>query len=263
MSKVDKNTDRPSIDATETSLSIVEAIQDADGATVSELADCLPVAKSTIYSHLCTLEDRGYVVREGTTYHVGFQFLHHGEYVRSRKPAYRLAAETLPELADLTGEETDFSVANRGRIIRLVQERVHHEQSMLGDRMTGSYDLMHNTASGKAILAHYSRDRVEAILDEHGLPATTPQTITDRETLFEELARIEDCGYAINDEESIQGLRCVSVAATDPTGTVVGAFSVSGPAYRTARETLEGELSTILRNIVEDFEQSLARYHTE
>jgi DNA-binding IclR family transcriptional regulator len=263
MSRLSKDGDRPSINATQTSLSIIEAIQDANGATVSELADRLPQAKSTVYSHLCTLEEEGYVVCEGTTYHVGFQFLHHGEYVRSRKPAYRLAADILAELADLTDEETDFSVASRGRIIRLAQERVHHEQSMLGDRMTGSYDLMHNTASGKAILAHYNRDCVEEVLDRHGLPATTSQTITDRETLFEELAKIEDNGYAINDEESIEGLRCVSAAATDATGDVIGAFSVSGPAYRMTRETLEGELSTRLLNVVDDFKDSLTRYHSE
>lgn len=250
-------TDRPSINATETSLAVVEALHEDDGATISELAETLGVAKSTVYSHLCTLEDSGYVVKEGTTYHVGFKFLHHGEYVRARKPACRIAAESLADLAERTNEETDFTVANRGRVIRVVQDQVQHGQNAPSDRMTGSYDYMHNTASGKAILARYSWDRVEAVLDEWGLPATTAATITDRDTLFETLEDIRQRGYAINDEESIEGLRCVSTAVTNAAGDIVGAFSVSGPTYRLRGETLDSEIPSILLDFASGFEASL------
>ncbi len=61
---------------------------------------------------------------------------------------------------------------------------------------------MHQVAGGKAILAEYSRERVEGIIEQHGLPATTEYTITDPETLFQELEDIRKRGYATTIEES-------------------------------------------------------------
>lgn len=248
----------PGIETTETSLEILESLRRAEGATITELADTLGVAKSTVYNHLQTLRNHGYVVREGTTYYPGFKLLNLGEYVRSRNLAYRIAAKKVTELSERTGEETDFCVESRGRTVRLVEEQVHHEHSVLTDRMIGSYAYMHSTAAGKAILATYSASHVEDILDEMGLPKHTENTITDRATLLDELDRIRDRGYALNDEESTVGLRCVSAAATGPDAETIGAFSVSGPVYRIKDDTFREEIPSIVLSVVGEFERELA-----
>jgi DNA-binding IclR family transcriptional regulator len=65
---------------------------------------------------------------------------------------------------------------------------------------------MHLTSAGKAILAHYPRERVEEIIDHRGLDSATPNSITEREALFKELEDIRERGFSFNNQENIEGL---------------------------------------------------------
>jgi len=93
-------------------------------------------------------------------------------------------------------------------------------------------DYLHFTASGKAVLAALPEQRVESIIEEHGLPEKTANTITEPDALFDELSAIRSRGYAINDEEEIVGIRAVGAPIRDANGSVLGAVSVSGPTGR-------------------------------
>ncbi len=84
---------------------------------------------------------------------------------------------------------------------------------------------------GKAILANVHRDAVERVLPEH-LEALTPHTITDRRAFLAHLAEVRRRGYALDDEEFMEGVRCVAVPIMGPGGEAVAAVSISGPAFR-------------------------------
>jgi DNA-binding IclR family transcriptional regulator len=126
-----------------------------------------------------------------------------------------------------------------------------HEQ--LGNRL-----YLHNTAVGKAILAHLPRHRVEQILDQWGLPAETENTITDREALFRELEAIRDRGYATNEQENISDLHAIGVAATEQSGSVIGAFSITGPKQAFARGERREELADAVSELVNEYELELS-----
>jgi len=68
--------------------------------------------------------------------------------------------------------------------------------------------------SARPSLAFRPREEVEAILDEHGMPAATDNSITDRETFLEELDEIREQRYAVDREEGLPGLRCIAVPIT-------------------------------------------------
>ncbi|GAB3670058.1 IclR family transcriptional regulator [Halopiger thermotolerans] len=226
------------VKTTKTSFAIVRAIRDGDGdgATLNELADRLGLAKSTVHNHLHTLVDEGFLVREGDTYHVGLEFLPFGEHARHRNPLYAPARRRVYSLAEQTGNEADFIVEENGRAYSLeyaISESTRGVSESSPFR-AGNRFHMHNCASGKAMLAAMSEDRVRSIVDRWGLPATTEQTITDESELFEELEAIRRRGYAVNDEELIEGYRSIGAAITGPDGDVFGAFTVGGPTYRMA-----------------------------
>lgn len=248
------------VKTTGTSLDVLEAIRELDGARVTELADYLGMAKSTTHKHLVTLEHRGYLVKEADTYHVGLRFLNLGEYARNRWPASDIVEESVSDLASLTDEEVDFVAEDHGRVLTVFETYHKWVKYDSGSGSTayrariGSYHHMHATASGKALLTSYSRDRVEAILDEWGLPAQTEDTITDREALFTELARIDERGYAVDDEEFTRGLRSVGAVVEKPDGSPLGALSVSGPAYRMDGTVLHDEIPRALETVVDDLE---------
>ena len=92
---------------------------------------------------------------------------------------------------------------------------------------------------GKAVLAFLPDDEQAELLDRLTLVAFTPATITDRVALVEELSNVRKQRFAIDNEESESGIRCVGAPIFDYTGRVFAAISVSGPAYRLSVSQLE------------------------
>jgi DNA-binding IclR family transcriptional regulator len=145
-----------------------------------------------------------------------------------------------------------FATEENGRGVVLSTEVGEH--GIFADIKVGQRVPLHGTAAGKAMLAKMPRHRVEEILDRHGMPALTENTITDRETLFTELDQIREQGYSINNAERIDGVRAVGVAVEDEDETVIGAFITSGPTRRISDERIEDELAETLLSAAEEFE---------
>jgi IclR family acetate operon transcriptional repressor len=91
---------------------------------------------------------------------------------------------------------------------------------------------------GKAIMAYLSPDEVDAVLGSQPLPQRTPNTITDRARLAQNLLETRERGYSIDLEEFEDGLRCVGAAVFDHTGRAVAAISISGPRHRVTDEAI-------------------------
>lgn len=250
------------IQATETSLDVVEVVRDLDGARTKQVAAELDIAKSTAHKHLKTLVRRGYLKQTGSEYRVGLKFLDFGEDARTRWPCYGVIEEAVTDLGNRTEEDVDFCVAENGRVYTLCGsyhkwEQYHDHQA--GYRVNlGDCYYMHSVASGKAILATYPEDRVRAVIDRWGLPALTDNTITTTDELFAELDRIRQQGYALSDEEYVEGLRTLSRTVAPPDGPVLGALSVSGPAYRMTGPILHDEIDADLKDAVATIEERVA-----
>ncbi|WP_343067776.1 IclR family transcriptional regulator [Halobellus ruber] len=127
--------------------------------------------------------------------------------------------------------------------------REQGENAVEVDSYTGHRVHLHSTALGKAILAELPRERVEEIIDQHGLPATTENNITEREELFDRLDQIREQGVAFDDEERLPGLRCVARAVTDNNCEVHGAISVSGPSSRMQGSRYDEEIPQKLEEV--------------
>lgn len=233
------------IQAVERAMAIVEEIRRRDGAGVTELADHFGFSKSTVHDHLTTLVRAEYLTREGDEYHVGLRFLNLGGYARQRQELHELVKDEIEDLAEETGESAQFVVENNGRGIYLYQSL--GGDAVRTDSHVGTRVHLHATAVGKTILAHLPEDRVEEILDRHGMPERTEHTITDRDELYDQLREIRDRGIAFDDEERIRGLRCVAVPVIRD-GDVLGAISVSGPTKRFDDRTFLDRMPDLVRS---------------
>ena len=112
----------------------------------------------------------------------------------------------------------------------------------------GEYEYLHAVALGKAMLAHVPEARVDDVVNEHGLPTYTENTVETREELFEHPERVRDRGDAVDDEERVRGVRCIAGPVLRD-GEVVGAMSVSGLKHRMTDERLEEELDDLRRSV--------------
>lgn len=246
------DTERQTVQATGTSFAVIEYLKERDGARLHELADGLDLANSTAYKHLATLHELGYVVREGDEYYLSLEFLHVGGRVRDRKKVNRLAMPVVRKLADRTGEQVQFIVEENGRGYHVCTSP--GDRAVRVDTRIGKRIYLHANAAGKAMMAHWDDDRVDAVVDQWGLPAVTEHTITDREELFEALAAARERGYAYNLEEHIVGYRGVAAPVRSHDGEVLGALCVGGPTRRFKDEWLREDLPEMTLEAVNEFE---------
>lgn len=234
---------------TDTAIEMLDFVRRSNGATFSEVLEHFDLGRSTVYTHLNTLKSQGLVVHENGQYVIGMRFREFSVSARNRKPSYQIVRKKMGDLADETDSEVEFLVEEAGRV-----NVVYHSESVRHDRVRLH---LHNTAAGKAILAEMPRDRVGELLDEWGLPRATPNTITDRATLYEELERIRGQGYAYNDSECFGGYHGVGAAVEGIDGSILGALTIGGPVYRVDEDTLKNEMVDLLEETVADVEATI------
>ncbi len=234
------------IQATTKSLEVLDALAELGTAGVTELANYLGLDKGTVHHHLSTLESQEYLVKEDGRYELSLRFFQMGETVRRRWDIYDIGKSEVNTLAEETGELANLMVEEHGMGMYLHIAR--GENAVPLDTKTGTTQYLHTSALGKAILAFSSETKLETILDTHGLPAETPNTVTDRKTLNEQLDRIRDEGVAFDGEERAEGIRCVAAPILNKEGDLLGAVSVSGPATRLDGDRFETEIPNMVRN---------------
>lgn len=213
----------------ETALEVVDVLRESGGTTMGALAAELGCARSTVHGYVRTLERADYLVEEDGRFYLGMAFLEAGGHVRRRKPAFRAAVPGVEELASETGERAQFVVEEHGRGTYI--HVATGDDAVAGDAHIGKRVHLHASAAGKAILAHLPSDRVDEIVDRHGLPEFTDSTVTDRSRLAEALEADRERGYAVNDQEEVPGLRAVG-APLIVDDRVVGGIEIAGPAHR-------------------------------
>lgn len=233
------------IQATDNTFRILEELRDRNGAGVTELADALGVSKSTVHDHLATLRELGYVRSEGTEYTLSPLLLSFGGTARQSDELYSFARDEVDALARETGETAKVITEEYGKGVYLYQS--HGSEAVHTDAHVGTIVHLHATAAGKAILAHLPQERIERIIDRHGLPERTDNTITDETELFERLESIRNRGVAFDDGERIDGIRCVA-APIQRDGEVIGGLSVSGPTRRITEDQLTEEFADLVQD---------------
>ena len=120
-------------------------------------------------------------------------------------------------------------------------ETIESEYAFRVSASLGVVDPLHVTSIGKAILAWLPPERRPVMSDWRQL---TPATITDSLRFDEELALTRKRGYALDDEESMQGGRCIGVPILQG-GRPVAGLSVSGPVARITRDRIKGIASDL------------------
>lgn len=236
-------------------LDVLELLHEKHEATLSTVANELEMSKSTAYRHLQTLEGRGYLIEDEDGFHLGLKFLDLGESTIRKYPAYRLAEAKVSELAAEVDERVQFMVEEHGRAVYVHQESGPH--AVKANAYPGKRVPIHASAVGLAILAEFPEERVNEIIERHGLVKCTPKTITSREVLDRVLENTHERGYSLNDQGIIEGLRAVGAPVLGPDGQVIGGLSISGPLNRMRDDYLDEQLLSLLLGATNELELNI------
>ena len=242
---------------TVTSFRVIEALEGRDSAGVTELAEELSLSKGAVHKHLTTLRELEYVVAEDGEYRLSLGFLGLGTSVRGRMDLYEISRDHLENLAASTGEVASVMIPERRRGVYL--SRVRSEETDSVALREGERVPLTATAGGKVILAYLPEEERERILDEHGLPALTENTTTDRRELLEELRTARDNRFAHDRGELMTDRHCVAAPITGADNTAVGAVTVSGPADRMTEKSARADFPSIVGSTATAIQNRLVR----
>jgi IclR family transcriptional regulator, acetate operon repressor len=218
-------------------LAILDAfIAERRALSLKDLHELLGIPKPTLSRLARELERRGYLRANGRLYELGPKSFELGASFDRRHRINDFGKVHLDALAAQTLQTASMALLTGTSIVHVLvspsARPVHHVTEV------GSRAYAHCTALGKAMLSRLPEGELLAVFDGAELPRLTPNTICELDELVVELERTRKRGYALDDEETALGLRCVGVAVDLP-GVGPAGISVSGPAADFRKATIE------------------------
>ena len=199
---------------------------------VTEISKALNIYKSNVHNVLSTLAGRGFIKKDLNTekYSLSIKYFELGSIVIKNMDLRKIAHPCMEKLLKEFNETVHLGILVEGEILSIEQEE--SGQSLSPRIFIGKKAPLHCTGVGKAIMAYLPKDKFAFTIKEMGLIRYTENTISNEEELEKELEKIREQGYAVDNMEHEEGVRCVASPIRDYTGKVIASMSVSGPAFR-------------------------------
>ncbi|MDH2325681.1 IclR family transcriptional regulator [Cereibacter sp. SYSU M97828] len=219
-----RTTDDPStVVAVERAIRLLRLLAAHDGLTVSEAAELGGQPLASTFRALTTLEAEGMVESEDMRFRIGAGAFRLGNAFLRRDSLVARAAAPMARLRDELSETVSLAIASGGEVLHLAE--AEGPRQLRANFPPGSRAPLHASASGKALLAW-------GAVEAGALVRHTSLTITAAAALDRELSRIRDRGHALDDQESLEGMRGVAAPIFGRGGRAIAALSLSAPAFR-------------------------------
>jgi IclR family transcriptional regulator, acetate operon repressor len=221
-----------SVQSVERTFDLFEALVEAGKTvTLSELSARASLPLGTTHRLLATLTARGYARQdpESRAYAVGYKVMDWATRVGANQ-LLEVARPPMRQLMDETGETVNLVILDRTQIVyadQVAPERLVRMFTQVGNRAP-----VHSSGAGKALLAFRPAAEARALMSELDLKGYTAKTITTLSRLESALAEIRAQGFAVDDGEFEEGVRCLAAPILNGDGVSVAAVSISGPASR-------------------------------
>ena len=203
------------------------------GISLTEICTATALPKGTVSRMLSALISHGYAVQEIDTkrYRLTMRMFEIGSRVAGSANILSVARPYLESLSNVSGEAVHLVSRVNDEVVYLYKEEASNSIVRMSS-FVGLRNPMYCTGVGKSILAFLPDDEIRSIWQRTTPVRFTPKTITTLSGLEEEILRIRQRGYAIDDEEHEAGVRCIAAPILNFSGNPVAAISLSAPAVR-------------------------------
>lgn len=235
---MERENDEKQMSAVGRTLSILEALSKEECINLENLAKTTGLPKATLLRFLSSLSSLGYVYRDDADrYHltlkmfsIGSRSLTHMDLISTAKPFTKKLATDL-------GETVHMGILEEDEAVYILKE-----ESSFTIRMhsrVGKTIPLYCTAIGKIFLSEMSEQELNRYIMSHAMKPFTPKSIRGEKALKEELKRVRERGWSIDDEEHEQNIMCLGAPIKDYTGKTIAAISVSWPLFRFDKSNFE------------------------
>jgi DNA-binding IclR family transcriptional regulator len=226
-------------------VAVIDLLAQQGPLKLGQIAEQLELPKSSAHGLVQTLARAGYLEhRNDRSYGLGLRLWQVAQSYDGIERVRRLVKPVMDDLVDATRETVQLAQLDGADALYLeisLSPEPVRLASAIGERLPA-----HATGIGKALLASLDPEDARARLERAELAPMTPSTITDVDELMQELARIRQRGYGLDNEEALPGLRCIAMPVQDGSGATI-ALSVSIPSPRHSREVA----ASVRRNLAE------------
>lgn len=236
-----RNTDRYHVPNLERALRILEHLAELGHPSgISDIAERLDLPKNSVFRIVCTLHAHGYLKRDDSSKQfalgskllsLAYAALHEGHLVER-------SMDVMRQVRDDTDETVLLGILDGAEGV--VLEQVPSNQQVKVVIGIGTRFPLHTAAPAKAMMAHLPQEEVDHLLDQIKFTQYTDRTITTRAALQQAIAQTRKAGYAVDQAEHNDGIRCVAAPILNHRGYPVGSIWVTGPAFRFTPDLFEG-----------------------
>ncbi|WP_136441886.1 IclR family transcriptional regulator [Pacificoceanicola onchidii] len=214
-------------------LLILEILGKSDRAmSATQINDHLGLPKQTVHRLCTTLEENGFLTRPGNSkkYQVARRLRDLGAGLLHNSRDHVARHQILKEVADSVGETVNYAAPGNSGMNYL--DRVETDWPFRIQLPIGTSVPFHCTASGKTFLASLAPKKRESLVATLKLEKKTEHTLIDRDSLHAELLQIRKQGFALDQEEFLEGMVAIAVPVLDPSGRYVAGLAYHGPTQR-------------------------------
>jgi DNA-binding IclR family transcriptional regulator len=229
----------------ERALGILDALAAHGQLAPSEISSKLDLHKSTVHRLLAVLEKNEYVDRHkgNGRYSLGYKLIELGTRASSRLDLCELAGPILDALMQQTGETAHIGILSQGAVVSIADSESY--KTLRTPSTVGRRTPAHCSSQGKVLLAEMKLPDLRAFVRDNGLKGYTRLTIRNISRLQRELENVRRDGYAVDDQEFEEGLKCIGAPIRDRTGTVVASISIAGPSMRLRPERMPSLIDAV------------------
>jgi DNA-binding IclR family transcriptional regulator len=228
-------------------LDLLEQFQVGDAELgITDLSNRMNLQKNNVFRLVATLKEKNYIEMNNSTgkYRLGIKTRALGQVATRLIDFTNYARPFLNDLKQQCHETCYFSIIKDGYSYYL--DSVESDLPVRVAQQVGSSRPLYCTAAGRVQLAFMDQHKQMELLSRYEMKRLTARTIIDADALYNELHKVAQQGYAIDNQEHDAGVMEIAVPVFDSNSVIIGALSIVGPEMRLAGTRLENELLPLL-----------------
>ncbi len=247
VSKLDDYKKKRLVNSLVRAIRILEAFGHNEKMGITEISKKLDLPKSTTHDIVNTLTHEGFLEKDenNNRYRLGLKLFELGNRARANLEIRKIATPYLKELNEYFDETVHLTILDNYEVLYV--ECFESTKRLRTYSVIGVRAPLHCTAVGKAIMAFQPEKEIIKVIEEKGLQRFTPNTIIKKESLMKELYKIREIGYAVDNMEHEEGVRCVGAPIWNHSGIVFASISLSGPSQRLGLEKISAVAGRVMR----------------
>lgn len=228
-------------------IAVLELLADHPlGLSLAQVVDFAQFPKTSAHRLLLSWIGLGYIAKQPNgNYVLGLRAIELSRRVARRSRPVEICHGLLRELQQQCGESVYLGVYRAGTVILIDAVESSHPLRVVVD--LGEKCYLHASAQGLAVAAHLDPQHLNEILDSTGLKPVTPRTNIDRSVLATRLQQCRERGFAVNEEETVQGAVCLGAPIfAGVGGPVLGSAGISTPVCRATADVRARQVKLLL-----------------